>query len=187
MQLFTDTTGGFLERSWARGEGVFDAPDRVPAVFTCYQRRNRVRYPSTLHVSLGAQAAIKRPRAVLRRACHPMEVETYPLKVEALEEQIATIGKDANDTDDVPTDDHYLAKMRRQRGRYDPCVVPHREHHSIPVGTLGCFRVAFSPDGSLVAAACADPDGALGGQGYDHFIIKVYETDNGTERYAFIG
>jgi hypothetical protein len=78
--LFMGVTGGFLdllERSWARGEGVFDAPDRVPAVFTCYQRRNRVRYPSTLHVSVGAQAAIKRPRAVLRRACHPMEVETY--------------------------------------------------------------------------------------------------------------
>ena len=71
-----------LPRAWARKHQKYNCPDRVPPVFSSYQRRGRERYQSTLTVTLGPQKTPKKPEGVARRAFSPLEVETYPISME---------------------------------------------------------------------------------------------------------
>ena len=191
LQLYRYTDDQWLGKAWARKHGVWNVPDTVPAVFTCFMQRHRVRYPSTLFLRVGPATPWKRPQAVLRRAMHPMEVEAYPVPLEQLEQHVAAFGMDQNDVDEAPADEVVLQKMKRQRGRFEACLVPARGFRRLPVGGLGAFRVAFSkPEGTYFAAACAD--GHMGPQGErgqtdGTFTIKVFDADTCTERFALGG
>ena len=159
----------------------------VPQVYYDYVfQRNTGKeiYPSTLHVSLegiappvpkkvigfGARAKLPTDREVGRLEFSHMRSS----KLEAIESEIGDPTKRRRQLG-------AFAKRALERGRmpHERCLLPIQPLNKISCSTSGCLCVAFSPDGSLLAAACSEETGI--------FTIKLFNVTTGAHWYSFTG
>lgn len=137
--------------------------------------------PFTLEVGLHA-VPTPEPSTVRRRAAMASEREVGSLTVSQLEVEPAShlltrksvagdklldagtlspMGASARSATSMVT-----ARRRKPRA---PCLPPAKFLSALPTARAGCLALAFSPDGTTLAAACSD--------GYQSHTIRVFDTD----------
>jgi WD40 repeat protein len=166
----------------------------------------RVPYPSSLTVNLTAVAPPQERLVQGRRPMGPMDRELgriqykhmrnpalmnemYGSETGGVEGMLGPDGilRDVHGNivdggeDGTAAHDEYVRKIEylaRQRSPVDACQIPDRRLHSISCGPKGCHVLAFSPDGSFLAAAVAEKL---------MFTIKLYASRTGALVFTFAG
>uniref|UniRef100_A0A8C4NB42 Abelson helper integration site 1 n=1 Tax=Eptatretus burgeri TaxID=7764 RepID=A0A8C4NB42_EPTBU len=113
-------------------------------VFEWYSRIGRQRYPSTLYVTVMAGQPPQQvgPTVIREYSFHPL-LDPETQQVENSHSSLTNVSGQTQ-------------KWSRLPGQ--ACQIPNKLLLSLPAGSAGCFRIAFSHDGQLLAVACAHRD-----------------------------
>ncbi|KAJ3157482.1 Jouberin [Geranomyces michiganensis] len=158
---------------------VYPEGPTQPHVYKIYQLRKHLKYPSTLYVTVSAHAPLL-DRNVARRPEAPNEIE---IGKETLEQLLAIYNAEKRTGatrmvatgvgDNAKTSNSKLQQWLRRPGQR--CKLPNTMMYRI--AATNAFASAFSPDGDLLAIACADLATA------NFNVIKIYAVRTG-ERVA---
>lgn len=131
----------------------------VVEVFEWWSKCSRNRYPSTLYVTV---RGLKVPEHIKPSMMVPQEEKGKPVHCEQHRESSSVETKPGlEDSKDV-------VKWKRLPGQ--ACRIPNKQLFSLNAGERGCFCLAFSHNGRILAAACASRDG---------YPIMLYEIPSG--------
>ncbi|XP_044531379.1 jouberin [Gracilinanus agilis] len=142
----------------------------VVEVFEWWSKCPRIRYPSTLYVTI---KGLKLPDHVDPSFRSMMALQQEQGSTSYCELQKET-SKRSNEP--VPEDQKELIKWSRLPGQV--CRIPNKHLFSLHAGERGCFRVNFSQNGRMLAAACA---------GHDGYPVILYEIPSGQYLKEFCG
>uniref|UniRef100_K7E9L6 Jouberin n=1 Tax=Ornithorhynchus anatinus TaxID=9258 RepID=K7E9L6_ORNAN len=134
----------------------------VVEVFEWWSKCPRNRYPSTLYVTI---KGLKLPDHVDPSFRSMMALQQEQGNTSYCDLQKETTKGTESDADDKSKE---LVKWSRLPGQV--CRIPNRHHLSLRAGERGCFSINFSPNGRILAAACAGRDG---------YPIILYEIPSG--------
>ncbi len=141
-------------------------------IYQWWKSAQRLTYPSTLYVTV--KAIIPPDKVVASgRSMIPIQQETGKITYDELQR-----------TMDLETSGGHGETTRRKgptpwtRLTGQVCKVPNDLALSLPTGRMGCFVLAFSPDGKSLACGCHDRD--------SHPIL-VYEIPSGHQAGRFLG
>uniref|UniRef100_A0A8D1I5D3 Jouberin n=2 Tax=Sus scrofa TaxID=9823 RepID=A0A8D1I5D3_PIG len=132
----------------------------VVEVFEWWSKCPRNRYPSTLYVTV---RGLKVPECIKPSYRSMMALqEEKPVYCERHHEPSSV------DTEPGLEDSKEVVKWKRLPGQ--ACRIPNKHLFSLNAGERGCFCLAFSHNGRILAAACASRDG---------YPIILYEIPSG--------
>lgn len=128
--------------------------------------------PTDVYVSAPVKVAVR--QQALHRA--PSAKEVKPPETQSERSALLGAGSPLINRPPTPT----VAAKALRLGRYhrapaDPCLVPETFIASLPTGRLGAMCVAFSPNGALIAAGCADDV---------QYPVRVFSTEPGYAEVA---
>ncbi|XP_054991598.1 jouberin isoform X2 [Sorex araneus] len=131
----------------------------VVEVFDWWSKCPRNRYPSTLYVTV---RGLKVPECIKPsyRSMMALQEETgSPVHCERLREPNSVVSEPGLE------DSKEVVEWKRLPGQ--ACRVPNKHLFSLKAGERGCFCLAFSHNGRILAAACASRDG------YPVFLYEI--------------
>uniref|UniRef100_A0A8I3MXJ7 Jouberin n=1 Tax=Canis lupus familiaris TaxID=9615 RepID=A0A8I3MXJ7_CANLF len=134
----------------------------VVEVFEWWSKYPRNRYPSTLYVTVRGLKVPECIKPSYRSVVAVQEEKGKPVYCERHHE--------TNSVDAEPglEDSKEVVKWKRLPGQ--ACRIPNKHLFSLNAGERGCFCLAFSHNGRILAAACASRDG---------YPIILYEIPSG--------
>ncbi|XP_036621779.1 jouberin [Trichosurus vulpecula] len=141
----------------------------VVEVFEWWSKCPRIRYPSTLYVTV---KGLKLPDHVdpSFRSMMALQQEQGSTSYCELQET----SKRGNEP--LPDDQKEIIKWSRLPGQV--CRIPNKHLFSLHAGERGCFCINFSQNGRMLAAACA---------GHDGYPVILYEIPSGRYMREFCG
>ncbi|XP_058422207.1 jouberin isoform X5 [Diceros bicornis minor] len=134
----------------------------VVEVFEWWSKCPRNRYPSTLYVTVRGLKVPECIKPSYRSMTALQEEKGKPVYCERHHEPSSV------DTEPGLEDSKEEVKWRRLPGQ--ACRIPNKHLFSLNAGERGCFCLAFSHNGRIIAAACASRDG---------YPIILYEIPSG--------
>ncbi|XP_077632179.1 jouberin isoform X4 [Crocuta crocuta] len=134
----------------------------VVEVFEWWSKHPRNRYPSTLYVTV---RGLKGPECIKPSYCSVVALQEEKGKPVRCERYNETSSLDA---EPGLEDSKEVVKWKRLPGQ--ACRIPNKHLFSLNAGERGCFCLAFSHNGRVLAAACASRDG---------YPIILYEIPSG--------
>ncbi|XP_066866957.1 jouberin isoform X9 [Kogia breviceps] len=134
----------------------------VVEVFEWWLKCPRNRYPSTLYVTVRGLKVPECIKPSYRSTTALQEEKGKPLYCEQHHEACSV------DTEPGLEDSKEVVKWKRLPGQ--ACRIPNKHLFSLNAGERGCFCLAFSHNGRILAAACASRDG---------YPIILYEIPSG--------
>ncbi|XP_060139249.1 jouberin isoform X2 [Globicephala melas] len=134
----------------------------VVEVFEWWLKCPRNRYPSTLYVTVRGLKVPECIKPSYRSMMALQEEKGKPLYCEQHHEARSV------DTEPGLEDSKEVVKWKRLPGQ--ACRIPNKHLFSLNAGERGCFCLAFSHNGRILAAACASRDG---------YPIILYEIPSG--------
>ncbi|KAK2496056.1 hypothetical protein MC885_001042 [Smutsia gigantea] len=134
----------------------------VVEVFEWWSKCRRNRYPSTLYVTVRGLKVPESIKPSYRSMMALQEEKGKPVYCERHCEPSST------DTEPGLEDSKEVVKWKRLPGQ--ACRIPNKHLFSLNAGERGCFCLAFSHNGRILAAACASRDG---------YPIILYEIPSG--------
>ncbi|XP_045150448.1 jouberin isoform X2 [Echinops telfairi] len=127
------------------------APSDVVEIFEWWSKCPRNRYPSTLYVTVRGLKVPDCIKPSYRSMMALQEEKGKPVYCERHSESSPVDSEpDMEDAKDV-------VKWKRLPGQ--ACRIPNKHLFSLNAGERGCFCLAFSQNGRILAAACASRDG----------------------------
>jgi jouberin len=161
----------------------------VPGVYFDWlwqKHAGRVKYYSSLYLHITGRPPLKAERVKGARPLLPTQIEEGRIGFYKLYSQNSSRPRSAIDSGQVSLIDHGIAPPQsskqisafRLRRPNDSCLLPNSVLHSLSVAPKGCFALKFSPDGSILAAACGERL---------MFTIKLYSVDSGIELFVYVG
>uniref|UniRef100_UPI00358FBE35 jouberin-like n=1 Tax=Myxine glutinosa TaxID=7769 RepID=UPI00358FBE35 len=129
-------------------------------VFEWYSRIGRHRYSSTLYVTVMAGQPPQQVQANIGPLSHMLMSQG-----ELEDPETQQVGNSDSSLTNVSGPTQKWSRLPGQA-----CQIPNKLLLSLPAGLAGCFRIAFSHDGRLLAAACAHRD---------THPIRLYEIPSG--------
>ncbi|XP_072499515.1 jouberin isoform X2 [Notamacropus eugenii] len=142
----------------------------VIEVFEWWSKCPRIRYPSTLYVTI---KGLKLPDHVdpSFRSMMALQQEQGSTSYCELQKETSKRGHEP-----VPEDQKEIIKWSRLPGQV--CRIPNKHLFSLHAGERGCFCINFSQNGRMLAAACA---------GHDGYPVILYEIPSGRYLREFCG
>lgn len=134
----------------------------VVEVFEWWSKCPRNHYPSTLYVTVRGLKVPECVKPSYRSMMALQEEKGKPVHCERHHEPSSV------DTDPGLEDSKEVVKWKRLPGQ--ACRIPNKHLFSLNAGERGCFCLAFSHNGRILAAACASRDG---------YPIILYEIPSG--------
>ncbi|XP_036077846.1 jouberin isoform X2 [Rousettus aegyptiacus] len=134
----------------------------VVEVFEWWSKCPRNRYPSTLYVTVRGLKVPECIKPSYRSMMTLQEEKGKPLYCEQHHESSSV------ETEPGLEDSKEVVKWKRLPGQ--ACRIPNKQLFSLNAGERGCFCLAFSHNGRILAAACASRDG---------YPIILYEIPSG--------
>jgi WD40 repeat protein len=157
----------------------------VPPVYFewVYQKNSAwLDYPSTLSVYVRGAPPPAERQVVAARPMFATDREVGRIDFaelsKVLQVQDSAVSDEIASRDAAALSEDARRALLRARAPNARCHVPDTLLHEVSTAPNGVFAVAFSPNGRLLAAACADR--LL-------FTVKVFETDSGTLLCTFNG
>ena len=156
---------------------LFKSNRRVPYVYFDFLWPVKRKYDGYLSIQM---LLVDRPQVTflnVESSRNQFEIEGFP--------QGLNLSKKLQETRrHIDTEDpDYIKKQRvlRKRRRYfdEQCYVPHKVLFRFSTSRLGCMRIAFSPDGRYLAAACTDENSKT--------VIKIFNIEDGILIYTLKG
>ncbi|XP_053144451.1 jouberin isoform X2 [Hemicordylus capensis] len=140
-------------------------------VYDWWAKYPRIRYPSTLYVTV---KGIKTPECVdpSLRSMMPIQQEFHSPSLLDVESEKS---KKVNESGQLVKKEEPF-KWSRLPGQV--CRIPNKHLFSLRAGDMGCFCIRFSEDGRTLAAGCAGRDG---------YPIILYEIPSGQYLREFYG
>ncbi|KAG8510881.1 Jouberin, partial [Galemys pyrenaicus] len=127
------------------------SPLKVVEVFEWWSKCPRNRYPSTLYVTV---RGLKIPEYIKPSYRSMMALQEEKGKPVPCERHIES---SSAESEPGLEDSKEVVKWKRLPGQ--ACRIPNKHLFSLNAGERGCFCVAFSHNGRILAAACASRDG----------------------------
>ena len=88
--------------------------------------------------------------------------------------------RDRDDLNDPEVRKKQIMLLKRRRIPHnEPCNIPNQILFRFQTSALGCMKIAFSPDGDTLAAACTHQNSRT--------IIKIFDVEDGTLRCILKG
>ncbi|XP_043855754.1 jouberin [Dromiciops gliroides] len=142
----------------------------VVEVFEWWSKCPRIRYPSTLYVTI---KGLKLPDHVdpSFRSMMALQQEQGSTSYCELQKETSKRGNEP-----VSEDQKEIIKWSRLPGQV--CRIPNKHLFSLHAGEKGCFCINFSQNGRMLAAACA---------GHDGYPVILYEIPSGRYLREFCG
>ncbi|XP_020842780.1 jouberin isoform X2 [Phascolarctos cinereus] len=142
----------------------------VVEVFEWWSKCPRIRYPSTLYVTI---KGLKFPDHVdpSFRSMMALQQEQGSTSYGELQKETSKRGSEP-----VLEDQKEIIKWSRLPGQV--CRIPNKHLFSLHAGERGCFCINFSQNGRMLAAACA---------GHDGYPVILYEIPSGRSLREFCG
>ncbi|XP_049643994.1 LOW QUALITY PROTEIN: jouberin [Suncus etruscus] len=134
----------------------------VVEVFDWWSKCPRNRYPSTLYVTVRGLKVPECVKPSYRSMMALQEEKNNPVHCELLREQ--------SSIDREPGLDNSKEVVEWKRLPGQACRIPNKHLFSLNAGERGCFCLAFSHNGRILAAACARRDG---------YPVILYEIPSG--------
>uniref|UniRef100_A0A452SM43 Abelson helper integration site 1 n=1 Tax=Ursus americanus TaxID=9643 RepID=A0A452SM43_URSAM len=134
----------------------------VVEVFEWWSKYPRNRYPSTLYVTVRGLKVPECIKPSYRSVVSPQEEKGKPVYYEQHHETSSV------DAEPGLEDSKEVVKWKRLPGQ--ACRIPNKHLFSLNAGERGCFCLAFSHNGRILAAACASRDG---------YPVILYEIPSG--------
>ncbi|XP_037376333.1 jouberin [Talpa occidentalis] len=138
------------------------SPLKVVEVFEWWSKCPRNRYPSTLYVTVRGLKIPEYIKPSYRSMMALQEEKGKPVHCEHHHES------SSGDSEPGIEDSKEVVKWKRLPGQ--ACRIPNKHLFSLNAGERGCFCLAFSHNGRILAAACASRDG---------YPIILYEIPSG--------
>mmetsp|Transcript_6854 Transcript_6854/g.10018 ORF Transcript_6854/g.10018 Transcript_6854/m.10018 type:complete len:949 (+) Transcript_6854:39-2885(+) len=127
-----------------------------------YRTRFKVKYPSTLYVTLAADKARKhtyvrtRPTSVMEREIGRLSYKTLRNNLDNYDFEDDSDDMSDNDADKQAKEAERLRllRMRFKREPGERCQIPNKLLYTLESGARGALCVSFSPSGEFLASAC---------------------------------
>lgn len=162
----------------------------VPEVYSLYKNGPRVKYPSSLHVTVRPIHPAKRfylgigSSFMINEEENMIEASNADLRKMSEDRGEAGTGDEAGHGAMSGAEDGATARHRRKtviwsRLPGQACNVPNELAMSLNSAKYGCYSVKFSTSGSYLACACAEEDNA--------YPVTVYDIPEGKYFAKFYG
>ncbi|NXX90643.1 AHI1 protein, partial [Centropus bengalensis] len=142
----------------------------VVEVYEWWAKCPRNRYPSTLYVTV---RGIKLPDHVA-----PSFNSTIAVQQEQSSATVCELQREGSKKTCEPFPEEKKEPFKWTRLPGQACRIPNKHLFSLRGGDMGCFCIRFSPDGKILAAACAGRNG---------YPIILYEIPSGQFLREFYG
>uniref|UniRef100_A0A4X2K728 Jouberin n=1 Tax=Vombatus ursinus TaxID=29139 RepID=A0A4X2K728_VOMUR len=142
----------------------------VVEVFEWWSKCPRIRYPSTLYVTI---KGLKLPDHV-----NPSFRSMMALQQEQGSTSYGELQKETSKRGSEPVSDDQKEIIKWSRLPGQVCRIPNKHLFSLHAGERGCFCINFSQNGRMLAAACA---------GHDGYPVILYEIPSGCSLREFCG
>lgn len=184
IQLFEHTKSHTFK---AHKESI-DRP-RVPDVYFDWvwqKNTKRIPYPASLTITVLPLATPKTRVVTGQRPLLPTDLEMGRIDWKYMHESAQAVQKEQQSTMSkgeiqkkkmkTLSEQQQRTVLRKRQG--GQCELPTTKLHSISVGKLGAYSLAYSPNGVYLAAACGENL---------MFTIKLFNTETGQLVYTFNG
>jgi jouberin len=158
----------------------------VPEVYSLYKSGSRVKYPSTLHITLRSILAPRQFIPGIGSSYHVSNMTSD--KTNPADDLLGGGNKSSNEktTDDeaAAASDKRDKELKQKTVMWSriaglPCRIPNELSLKLSTTKQGCYSVQFSATGSFVSMACVDDDNL--------YPIFIYDIPYGNFVMKFLG